>query len=203
MATAKLREFLKSLRDGEMFTARDVLHFSRRRGTLYGALYRLNKSGEIFRVAQGIYIKGSINAPKPTIAQIAHTKAQAFCKTITEISLNFARRIGIEVEAATEAVFATNGRSSTIWSCHGPIQFVGASLRKIALHDSQTGVELRTMWHLGRHSNLLRFKLNADKQWSQNNWQESDARFKLLPYWLAALLALPLSDAGMNPVLLE
>ena len=152
MATAKLREFLESLRDGEMFTARDVLHFSKRRGTLYGALYRLNKSEEIFRVAQGVYIKGSKNSPKPTIAQIAHTKAQAFCKTVALVSIDFARLIGIDVRATAEAVFATNGRSSTIWSCHGPIQFVGASLRKIALQDSPTGVELRTMWHLDRKS---------------------------------------------------
>jgi hypothetical protein len=202
MATAKLREFLETLKDGEMFSARDVLHFSRRRGTLYCALYRLNKSGEIFRVAQGLYIKGNRTAAKPTVTQIAHAKAQAFFKTVAEISIDFARGIGIEVQASAEAIFATNGRSSTIWSCHGPIQFVGASLRKIALQDSTVGVQLRTMWHLGRNSDPAHFVQHAAVQWSESNWQETDARFKLLPYWLAALLALPLSNAGRSPVLL-
>lgn len=203
MATAKLRKFLEKLQDGDMFAARDVLHLHRRANTVYGALYRLTKAGAIFRVAQGLYIKGNERTPKPTIAQIAHAKAEAFCKAITDISAEFARAMGIEFEAKSEAIFATNGRSSLIQSCHGPIQFVGASLRKTALQDSPLGIQLRTMWHLGRHADPAPFVQMAVTQWSEVDWDESNARFKLLPYWLSAMLALPLVRPGNGGFLLE
>lgn len=200
MATARLRKFLKNMQVGEMFAARDVLNFSRRRPTVYGALYRLNKLGEITRVAQGLYIKGSENSPKPTVSEIAHAKARAFCKTVREIGLAFARGIGIEIETKSQSIFATSGRSYTIKSCHGPIQFVGVSLRKIALQDSDTGIELRTMWHFGRRADPAPFIQNA-AQWSENSRQESDPRFKLLPYWLSSML--PLVNTGRSPILVE
>jgi hypothetical protein len=202
MATAKLREFLKRMNDGEMFSARDVLRLSRRRKTVYAALWRLNKKGEIFRVAQGLYIKGGENAPKPTVTEIAHAKASAFFKTVAEISADFARRVGIEFKAKSRAIFATNGRSSIIRSCHGPIQFIGASLRKIALQDSLVGVQLRTVWHWGRHSDPAPVRIAAIR-WSDANRQECDSRFELLPYWLADMLALPFENRSRTPVLLE
>ncbi len=108
MATAKLKKFLEKLQDGDMFAARDVLHLHRRANTVYGALYRLAKAGAIFRVAQGLYIKGNERTPKPTIAQIAHAKAQAFCKTITDISAEFARAMGIEFEANAPVLVVRN-----------------------------------------------------------------------------------------------
>ena len=198
--TARLREFLKEKKDGEMFAARDVLNFSRRRPTVYAALYRLNKLGEVTRVAQGLYIKGGDHLPKPSVSEIAHAKAHAFCKNVAQIGLNFARRIGIEIAAKSLAIFATSGRSYTIWSCHGPIQMVGVSSRKIALQDSDLGIELRTMWHFGRRADSAPFQQNAAR-WSESNRQQNDPRFGLLPYWLSAML--PLLNTGRSPLLIE
>lgn len=203
MATAKIRNLLDRMAEGEMLAARDVLHFSRRPKTVYGALYRLNKAGKIFRLSQGLYMKGNERTPRPSIIEIARAKARAFGKTLTEVSAEFARRMGIEFSPKSEAIFATNGRSCVTRSCHGPMQFVGVSSRKMALQDSSIGVQLRTVWHLGRWTDPALFIQQVVTEWSEGNWNEYDARFKLLPYWLSEKLRLPLSPAGTSHFLLE
>lgn len=146
-------------------------------------------------------MKGNDFTPKPSVAQIAQGKARAFCKTIAEISAEFARRVGIEFVAKSESIFATNGRSCVIRSCHGPIQFVGASARKISMQDSPVGIQLRTVWHLGRQADPAAFIQYVAAEWSDRYWDEGCARFKVLPRWLSAMLAL-LSRPD-NQILLE
>ncbi|MFN8657522.1 MAG: hypothetical protein U0105_14360 [Candidatus Obscuribacterales bacterium] len=203
MAIAEIREFLAPLPDGALIASRQLLHLARNRSAIDMAMSRLNASHEITRVAWGLYKKGGLHAPQPSTTEIAHAKARAFHRIIAHVSAHFAMQVGLPPPDEPADTFATTGRTSRIWSLSGPIQYVGASMRKIRLADSAVGTQLRTMWHMGRHTDPTRFIENAISGWTEDNWDEYAARFHQLPKWLSDLFALPAQRPGNRHFLLE
>ncbi len=203
MAIAEIREFLAPLPDGALIASRQLLHLAKNRSAIDMAMSRLHALHEVTRVAWGLYKKGGLHAPQPSTAEIARAKARAFHRIIAEVSTQFAIQVGLPPPEQPADVFATTGRNSLIWSSSGPIQFFGASMRKIVLADSAVGTQLRTMWHIGRHTDPTRFIENAISGWTEDNWDEYAARFHQLPKWLSDLFALPAQRPGNRHFLLE
>lgn len=203
MAMAEIRELLKELPNGATIASRDVIHLAPERSAVDMAMSRLNAAHEITRVAWGVYIKGDHTTPQPSSEEIARVKARDFNRIIAKVSTEFANQMGLPPPENSAETFATTGRSSRIWSSKGPIQFVGACMRKIVLADSLIGTELRTMWHMGRTADPAPFIQHAVSTWTETNWDECAARFRQLPEWLSRYLALPRFRPGSRQFLLE
>ncbi len=202
MAIEEIRKLLESVPEGAMIATRQVLHLAKNRGAIDTAMSRLHANKEITRIAWGLYIKGGPNTPQPSIAEIAHAKARAFHKIIASVSSQFARQVGLPQQEFPAEMFAVSGRSSRIWSSQGAIQYVGASMRKLVLRDSQVGTQLRTMWHLGKGSNPALFLEHTINGWTERDWDECAARFEQLPEWLSKMLALPTARTGSTQFIL-
>lgn len=203
MAMAEIRQVLEKLPDGATIANRQLLHLAKNRSAIDMALSRLNAQKEITRTAWGLYIKGDRSIQQPSIAEIAKAKARIFHKIIARVSAHFAEQIGLPLPEQPAETFAINGRTSRIWSSQGPIQYVGASMRKIVLADSKVGTELRTMWHLGQKSDPAPFIQRTITTWSESDWDECAARVHQLPEWLSKILALPAFRPGSTQFLLE
>lgn len=203
MAIEEIRELIESIPEGAMIATRQVLHLAKNRGAIDTALSRLHANKEITRIAWGLYIKGGPNTPQPSITEIALAKARVFHKIIASVSAQFAREVGLPQQEPPAEMFAVSGRSSRIWTSQGPIQYVGASMRKLVLTDSTVGTELRTIWHLGRSSNPVHFLQHTINGWTERDWDECAARFQLLPEWLSKMLALPTSRSGTTQLILN
>lgn len=86
----RLRRFINSLKDREMFTCSDVLDCGNR-SAIGVALMRLSRKGLITRLASGVYMKGDEYDKKPEPIEVAQVKAKAFGKTLS-INGNDVRR---------------------------------------------------------------------------------------------------------------
>jgi hypothetical protein len=198
MSTAEsIRKRIERMRRGEIFTTRDMVHHGKR-GAVDTTLCRLNKNEVITRVAFGVYIKGNPKSPMPSVEKIARTKSNGFRRLISSIDVSLAKKLKFPVEPARcGRLFATSGRSSMLWTIHGFIYFVGASLRKISLAESTIGTELRTIWHLGNRQHLHHAIKHVVDTWTDQCWNEAESRMKELPQWLSEHM-LKLPRAGAN-----
>lgn len=182
-AAGTIRDCIKKMNVGEIFTTRDMLKHGSRTA-VDNALYKLNKCHAITRVAFGVYIKGNPNTPMPSVHTIARTKSNGFRRMIAPIDVPLAKRLKFPTEAgAKNRLFASTGRSSKIWTVHGFIYFVGTSLRKIALTESKVGSDLRTIWQMGKGKNIDLVTKHVIG-WREEFWDEAHSYAKELPQWL-------------------
>lgn len=202
MAMGRIRQHLKKLKRGQIFSSRDMLHHGRR-NNVDVSLHRLNKGELVTRVGQGLYIKGDRKTPKPSAEEIARYKASAFEKTITKISTELATLLKQDCDRSAVAHFITNGRSSRIRSWHGPIQFLGASPRKASLGDTKVGIALRTAWHLARGHYSSEIFRHTTRGWGPTDWDECERRIRTLPQWLTEIMGMPTFRLGSDNYLLE
>lgn len=197
-----IKEQIEKLELGEMVASRQVLHHGRR-GSVDTAMSTLFKEGFIFRVAQGIYIRGDEHTPRPSADQIARFKSSVFRKEVAPIDIEFARALSFEVDPAIEnGLFATTGRSGRIWTIDGFVHFTGSSLRKIVLSESKIGTELRTIWHMGCGEPTESTMQHVIREWTEMSWDEANSRMAELPQWLAEH-TLKLPRAGPNQLALS
>lgn len=192
---AAIKEQIDKLRPGQMVASREVLHHGRR-SNVDNAMSQLFADRFIFRVAQGVYIRGDEHTPRPSQEEIARYKAKIYCKQIAPIDAEFAKDLGVPVDFENKCLFATTGRTGTIWTIQGDIQFVGTSGRKIALGESKICNELRTIWCLGQKS-IEHTMRHVIMRWNELCWDEANSRMKELPQWLAEH-TLKLPRAGPN-----
>lgn len=195
-AAAAIRDCIKYMRVGQIFTSRDMLRHGTR-AAVDNELSKLNAKKTITRVAFGVYVKGSPKAPMPSIITIARTKSDGFRRQIAPIDVRLAEDLNFtKTKDTPERLFATSGRTSKIWTIHGYIYFVGTSLRKIQLSESKVGTQLRTVWHLGRDQDLIPV-VRILKDWNDRCWREAESRSRELPQWLYQnVLRLPHAGAS-------
>lgn len=195
MAVEKIREHLATIEDGEFFCTRDMLQYGSR-SAVDNALSRMNANHEITRACYGLYLKGDCRNKMPSINEIVRAKAEAFHREIVRVSRAMAEALGFPIDEETSGYFATNGRSSGFWTCHGRVKLVGTALRKVVLGDSPVGVQLRTLWKIGKHCIEQKHVERVSKHWTEAQKDECAARTRQLPQWLTEALGLPQQRPG-------
>lgn len=112
--SARLRRFINSLKDREVFTCADVLDFGKRSAVAV-ALMRLVRKGIIVRLASGVYMKGDEFDKRPTAVEVAQVKARAFGKSLSldgnEVVRSLSASDGTDKEQTIE--FTIDGYSSS------------------------------------------------------------------------------------------
>lgn len=194
MGTQIIREVVDGMPEGQIFATRDMLKYGSR-NAVDMTLYRLNASKVITRLTYGLYMKGGPTVLKPPIEEIARLKARAFHRNVVIVSADLAEKLDLPFENEAVGVFATNGRTASIKTCHGTVGFIGGSVRKIIMGDSPVAIALRNAWLLGKRDKK-EWLQKAITEWTSQQWDECDARVKQLPQWLSEWLLLPLNRSG-------
>src|SRR5277367_596139 len=111
MYTATLiRRHIHQLKEDKPFSVRDFLNYGSR-NAVDQVFHRLVKSGQIIRVARGLFVKHT--SPMPSILDVALAKALAFGKTIVTHGSQAAHQLSLCANTADESVYACNGSSSS------------------------------------------------------------------------------------------
>lgn len=146
--SAFIRRHICRLPKGNPFTTRDMLRYGSR-PAVDQTLYRMVKSGEILRLARGVFIVESPDAPLPSVLEVAMVKAQSFAKRIVSHGADIAKALGLAQSGNLEPTFSIDGRSSSFRYGSEVIHFKGTSPRKL-LDEGRTGRVIRALWHIGR-----------------------------------------------------
>ena len=179
MATAMLiRGHIATLGDEQIFTTREFFLFGSR-GSIDTTLCRMVKAGEIFRLAYGVFVKGSRWPDGISMFDVVKAKAAAFERSVhihgkdalTQIQkiqkalpapcsqmqweLKEMREAEHSIEPATQChqtvtkVFYTSGCSSTFHIRGLTVRLVSTSKKRCAIPDSMVGFFIKAIWYLG------------------------------------------------------
>ncbi|HEY9755440.1 MAG TPA: hypothetical protein V6C97_09775 [Oculatellaceae cyanobacterium] len=156
MATAGIRTHLANISATTIFTTRDVLKYGKR-GAVDQCLHIMVRSGQIRRLARGVFVQDPNT--NPSIEEIAQIKAAAFGKNIYQFATDVLHQLGIlrQEEPTKESdgkIFAINGHTSGFESIRGPVEYKGIAQRKARLCESRTGAKVYALWHLGEDEHI-------------------------------------------------
>lgn len=185
MATAGIRAHIANLNYSAIFTTRDVLKYGKR-NAVDQCLHYLVKTGEIRRLARGVFVQDpNIN---PSIDEIAEIKAVAFGKRIykyaTDVLNQIARFPQEDLNKEYGKTFAINGHSSGFETFRGPVKYKGIAQRKAKLCESSIGEKVNALWHLGSDEHIekaVRFVFRNLDRSERLNLRSCSS---LMPGWL-------------------
>lgn len=143
--------YYRSLPEKSIFTTRECLKFGENRGQVDWVMYSLVKSGEIIRLARGVFTCAIYGNPQPTDLELATVKAKSFGKTILYHCADEASRLGLNVQPNINSTYIINGCSSSFrrWGQNVKIVFRTASPKKMRLKNTTAGKVVRSLWHVG------------------------------------------------------
>lgn len=180
LAATRIRVAIGRIAVGKLFTTRQFLACGSR-GAVDQCLYLLVKSGEIIRVARGVFMrKGS---PQPSVLSVARKKAAAFGKRIFEHGADTAVELTLLQSGNQTPVFACTGRSSSFRCGDATIRLQGTSPRKLHGEDCLVGRVIRALWHLGKESCWQALGHDVYPLWSKV-YEDIKQAASLLPAWM-------------------
>jgi len=191
MASAHIRREIWKKGSNELFCNRDFLVYGSR-ALVDKVLSDLAKSGDIIRMAWGVYCRQVEQTVLPSVAEVLKFKANVFCRTIKQPIDGAAARIGLNSKRPPEDhTFITDSSTSSflIFSQEGEttrVHFKKASARKMALADNLIDGAIKILWSLSQPLDKTRLRQVLRKLgMSKNDEQELRRKAKMMPAWVA------------------
>ncbi len=184
LAAVRIREHIKNIRQGALFTTRHFLGCGSR-SAVDQALYNLVKARVIVRIARGVFMKEG--SALPSVYEVAKIKAESFGKQIYQHGADAAYALGFPGRRNGSPTFVCSGRTSSFRFGDIIICLVGASPRKLCGQDSLAGKLIRAMWYLGKANCTATLLVQSYSAWGSAS-RELHAAAPMLPAWMNDLL---------------
>lgn len=183
--TSKIRRQFASLPAGGMLSTRQLLCLNTRRATLDMALYRMVKSGELQRLARGVFRKASA-LPFPTADEIGKFKARAFRRAAFAHGADAAFCLGFISCGNSETTLATDGASTSFMTIAGPVSLKKVSPRKLLMADTTIGLIVRAGTYMGK-GRFVAADLAEPVRLQGNRQERQQLRVyaDVMPYWMS------------------
>lgn len=152
---ANIRKHISNLGNRGLFVSRDFLPYGTRTA-IDTALWRMVNSGEITRLARGVFIKTTRFMKVPCMIEVALVKARAFSKEIFGHPANEAKDLGLVQEGNDQPTFITVGRTTSFHCGESTIRLAGLAPRKVIINKSDVGRMISALWYLRPDENKLR-----------------------------------------------
>ncbi len=183
--TTYIRRHIAKLGNRELFVSRDFLAFGTR-SAIDNALSMMVRSGEILRVARGVFMKMTIPLREPTALEVAKVKALAFGKKIFAHGADAAKELGFSVKGNEEPTFLTSGRTTSFQFGKIRIHLTGVTPRKIYMRKVISGKIVNALWYLNRRNDIADLRavaVNLGRRERRNVFQSHP----IMPGWLSDL----------------
>jgi hypothetical protein len=175
-----------ALPEGAAFRAKELLHLGTRAG-IDQALTRLERSGRVFRISRGLYIRqtvGRFGPRSPTAGRVIDAIANATGETITAHGAVAANALGLTTQTPIRAIYLTSGRSRKMKISGQLVELRHAPEWALLLPGQAAGEALRALSWVGKTGarkaiDTLRHRLTPAEQ-----LKLLDLRGRL-PTWLA------------------
>lgn len=186
--TAKIRRYINSLDEWQLFTTRDVIGFGMR-AAVDQALSRLVKSGFIRRVARGVFTRPGPGEHAYSVFAVARVKAESFGRVIVTHGQDCAEVPGLPASAVKRTIYAVSGRTSSFRFDGKTICLQAASPRRLMTGEGVVGRVLRALWHRGRTGcDWETVVAPALSLLGRRGRLEVFERLNLMPDWLGRML---------------
>jgi hypothetical protein len=149
-----IRRHISDLGNRDLFVSRDFLPYGTR-SAIDIALWRMVNSGEITRLARGVFMKTTRFMKLPPEIEVARVKAQAFCKEIFTHPKDVAKDLGLIEKGNDQPTYLTTGRTTSFRCGDSTITLVGSVPRKVIINDSNVGKTISALWHMRANESMV------------------------------------------------
>ncbi|MCC7528733.1 MAG: type IV toxin-antitoxin system AbiEi family antitoxin domain-containing protein [Candidatus Melainabacteria bacterium] len=185
-ASAFVRRYVYQLKDGQVFSTREVLHLGSRT-SIDQALRDLVKKGMIVRLARGVYRRGDDTLPLPAPLEVATVKATAYGKDLSIHGDDLLAQLNLSTPQAKSKVliFWVDGGASSFRYGDTKIVFKPASARKIQLiKKGGPALSLVALWHMGK-KRVTRMEVSLSATYNNHERQKLKQSLNSVPQWLS------------------
>lgn len=145
----KLLQYVKELPEGALFEPKDVAACGER-AAIYHALVRLKKSGELTRVARGLYarmVHSRFGRREPDPDLVVRAYAHRFNLVVARHGAVEANRLGLSTQVPMRSVWLTSGPNKVLQA--GGITVELRHAPQTLLTEGRAGAILRAVAYLG------------------------------------------------------
>jgi len=187
LTKAFIRNHIAKLKDDAIFTTREMLGYGKR-AYVDWALWEMVHSGEIIRLAWGVFVKSNHPAPHTiTERKVADVKAAAFGKRLMSEGADIACGQGLPAPANDVAIYQTDGRSTKFrhvlrktW-----VFLKGTSARKMRLGDEKIGAAIRGLWQLKEEKCDESLIQKVLRKMNRTEREDMQLSIRWMPSWLS------------------
>jgi len=184
----KIRDSIKKLPAGKAFTIKRF-HRLGTNDNVRKILSRMAKSGQIRRVARGIFAKPKkapyIGEVLPTSEEIAKTVATASGEIVTVHGAEAARQLKLTTQTPMKAIFYTSGNTRKIEAGKRTIILKHVCPRKLVASGSMLGLVLTALWYLGKKNVSLETITKIKKRLTKQQFYDVMHSTEQMPGWMA------------------
>ncbi len=186
-AIAKIKAYIAQLPEGEPFSSHALRQFASTEN-IRQILNRLVKTGEIKRVAWGVFIKSeglSSSEPLPSLLEITKTLTQSTGETIMMHGAEAARQLQLSTQVPMRLVFYTNGNTRIIKMGSRTVRLKHVNPSRLIAPGTIAGLVISALWYLGKKTVSLETIELVKQRISQEEFNNILALVKKMPGWMS------------------
>ena len=189
-AVEKVRQYIADLPEGTTFSAGALRGFAVT-DNIRQIITRLVKSGEINRVARGIYVKPKYTAnyglQLTSATDIARAIAESTGETIVIHGSEAARQLQLTTQVPTRPVFYTDGNTRTLKISNRTIKLKHVNPSKLISPGTTGGIIISALLYLGKENVTTETVGFIKQRVSSDEFQQAANLVGHMPAWMADL----------------
>ena len=181
-----IRQHSRSLSEGCVLSPKEFLHLGSR-AAIDQAFSRLARSGELLRVARGVYVapvSSRFGTRSPSPEKVVKAFAEKTGEVVVSHGANSANALGLTQQVPTREIFLSSGRSRKLSLGRSVVTIRHAPQWMLALGSGPAGEAVRALaWmgqpHVSKSLGVLHQRL------SKADWNTLISARAALPSWMA------------------
>jgi hypothetical protein len=186
----KIRQYILDLPEGTPFSASALRSFAST-DNVRQIITRLVKSGEINRVARGVFVKpkytSNLGQQLPSAIDVARAITESTGETIAIHGSEAARQLQLTTQVPMRPVFYTDGNTRTLKISNRTVQLKHVNPSKLISPGTIGGLIISALLYLGK-DNVTTETVHLIKQRvSSEEFQQAASLVEHMPAWMADL----------------
>lgn len=181
-----IRIHARSLTEGGVLSPKEFLHLGSR-AAIDQALSRLAKSGELLRVARGMYVApvtSRFGTRSPSPERVVRAFAEKSGEIVVSHGANSANALGLTQQVPTREIFLSSGRSRKLNLGRSVVTIRHAPQWMLALGSGPAGEAVRALAWMGQ-AHVTKSLGALHRRLSEADWNTLTSARAVLPSWMA------------------
>jgi hypothetical protein len=190
MLTAKIMKIAQTLQEGEILTAKSLLHLGSR-GAINQALRRLANAGTLMRTSRGIYVlpvQSRFGMRGPDAAKMLEAVAKKTNEPIVRHGAAAANAFGLTTQVPVREIWVTAGRTRQFQIGNRIVLVQHAPRWQMLLPNKPAGDAIRAIAWIGKARAEAAVK-QIKRHLPKKDWAMLVEARPILPIWIAAAIS--------------
>lgn len=187
-AINQIKEYISGLPEGEPFTSNSLRNYASTEN-IRQILNRLVKSGDLKRVARGVFIRPEyLNSGEeiyPSVIEIANSIASSTGETILVHGAEAARQLQLTTQVPMRQVFYTSGNTRTLKILNRTVRLKHVNPGRLIAPGTMAGLVISALRYLGRENVSTKTLTSIREKISREDFREIFNLTGKIPAWMA------------------